>query len=196
MNSIDFNGHIFDVCHFTVSVTSLNIRPPIFPVTLRADNGKEHIIRSVRIPTFGCSKGNKLKVIWVEIPKDLSHMNGNTLYDSTLVGDKRIIYLATKNFTTDEVLIHDDLLGQLYSASHKTAGCLTFLAVLLSIWFGIFFFGAILEIKYFNFIFKSLTISFVISVAVAVFISIPSYKSSIKADEFVLETKRNLLLML
>ena len=184
MNSIDFNGHIFDVHHFTGTVTSLNIRPPIFPVTLKADNGKEHIIRKMYIPSFGCSKGNKLKVIWVEIPKDLSHMNGNTLYDSTLVGDKRIIYLATKNFTTDEVFIADDILGQYYSSSYSDGGCVFFLLALLVV------FGCSL------FVFHLSLISLVIGIAISVFISIPSYKSSIKAKKFALETKANLLALL
>ena len=124
MNSIDFNGHIFDVHHFTGTVTSLNIRPPIFPVTLKADNGKEHIIRKMYIPSFGCSKGHKLKIIWVEIPEDIMYFNGNYFENNdSLVGDKRIIYVATKNFTTDEVFIADDILGQYYSSSYSDSFC-------------------------------------------------------------------------
>jgi hypothetical protein len=181
MNSIDFNGHIFDVHHFTGTVTSLNIRPPIFPVTLRADNGKEHIIQTTDIPSFACSKGNKLKVIWVEIPSDITFMNGNTM--PTCLGDKRTFYLATKNYTTDQVLIYDRMLGQFFSSAYTDYYVLPILA-----------FFPICFIIYLCF--KSLIISCLISIAICFFMGKASYKSKIKAEKFVIEAKRNLLLML
>ena len=180
MNSIDFNGHIFDVHHFTGTVTSLNIRPPIFPVTLRADNGKEHIIQTTDIPSFACSKGNKLKVIWVEIPSDITFMNGNTM--PKCLGDKRTFYLATKNYTTDQVLIYDGMLGQFFSSAYDDHFIFAILAFFLISFISYLFF-------------KSVIIICLIGIA-CFFMGTTSYKSKIKANKFVLEAKRNLLLML
>ena len=196
MDNIDINGKLHDLHSFTGIVISTSERSNtvvsgsdssvsngriktthssrttiVVNIVVRNNLGKEHHLHTDG-SFVSCAVGNELRFLWMDY------------------NDGKKYYLAVKNYTTDDVRIYDHRLRWLFEnsdfsvlESDTRVGCL-FLAFFLPTLF--------LTTLIFDFSLFTCVISILISSFIMMFFSKPSKK----ADEFVLETKRNLLLML